>query len=204
MKNPKTIKATAAVLALSLTLGVTVLAASYDSSEDPLISLSYLTNIFKPEIEKEYEDKVAALEARLTRLEGGTPANPDGDKSDVGETEPVIDTRPEGWETQSPETEPVIDTRPSSTYEVIELTYGDALYAVGACDIMLRSGSAVCIAPDAGQGIADYTDATEIYNEQALTKNHMLLIPRGDGRGVRATGESVYIMVRGDYTIVEG
>ena len=56
MKNPKTIKATAAVLALSLTLGVTVLAASYDSSEDPLISLSYLTNIFKPEIEKEYRE----------------------------------------------------------------------------------------------------------------------------------------------------
>jgi len=48
------------------------------------------------------------------------------------------------------------------------------------------------------------TTAAEIYNAQALTKNHMCLIPRGDGRGVRATSESVFIMIRGDYTIVEG
>ena len=47
------------------------------------------------------------------------------------------------------------------------------------------------------------TDASEIYNGYSLTKNHLCLIPRGDGRGVVATSDSVYIMVRGDYTIVE-
>ncbi len=200
MKHPKNIRLIAAALSVAVTLGVGVFAASYDSSEDPLISLSYLTNIFKPEIKKEYEERVATLEARLAQLEGGSvpTAKPE---TTAPETDPVIDTRPE---TETPEEEPVIDTRPSSQYEVIELSYGDALYAVSACDIMLRSGSASCIAPDAGQGIADYTDAAEIYDGQALTKNHMCLIPRGDGRGVRAASESVFIMVRGDYTIVEG
>lgn len=95
-------------------------------------------------------------------------------------------------------------TTASSSYEVVELGYGDALYAASACDIMLRSGSAYCLAPDASQGISDYTAGVEIYNYQYLTKNHMCLIPRGDGRGIFADSESVFVMVRGEYTIVEG
>ena len=69
---------------------------------------------------------------------------------------------------------------------------------------MLRAGSAYCVAPDASQGIADYTAGAEIYNYQYLTKNHMCLIPRGDGRGIVADSESVFVMVKGEYTIVEG
>lgn len=193
MNHPKKIRTIIAAASVALTLGVTVLAASYDSSEDPLISLSYLTNIFKPEIEQKYEETIEKLEARLAELENTI-------------SDPIIDTYPG-------EDEPVVDTTPdnnngsitaSSTYEVVELTYGDSLYAVTACDIMLRSGNAACIAPDASQGIADYTDGYEIYNDQAIVKNHMLLIPRGDGRGIKALSESVFVMVRGDYTIVEG
>ncbi len=195
MKHPKKIKIFAAVVAVALSLGATVLAATYDSSEDPLISLSYLTYIFKPEIQKDYEKHLAALEARVEALEGGTYEAPETDAPETDD--PVIDTRPE---TDVPE----VDPAPSAVYEVIELSAGDALYAVSPCDIMLRAGTATCIAPDASQGIADYTDAIEIYDGQALTKNHMCLIPRGDGRGILATSDSVYIMVRGDYTIVEG
>lgn len=195
MNHQKKIRTMIAAASVVLTLGVSVLAASYDSSEDPLISLSYLTNIFKPEIEQEYEERVAELEARLSELEN-TSSIPE-------ENEPIIDTTPETEE-------PVIDTTPddplaaSAAYEVVELTYGDSLYAVSACDIMLRSGSASCIAPDASQGIADYTDGYEVYNDQAIVKNHMLLIPRGDGRGIKALSESVFVMVRGEYTIVKG
>lgn len=193
MNQPKKIRTIIAAASVALALGVTVLAASYDSSEDPLISLSYLTNIFKPEIEQKYEEKIEKLEARLSELENTI-------------SDPVIDTYPA-------EDEPVIDTTTensngapaaSSTYEVVELTYGDSLYAVTACDIMLRSGKAACIAPDVSQGIADYTGGYEVYNDQAVEKNHMLLIPRGDGRGIKALSESVFVMVRGDYTIVEG
>jgi len=201
MNHPKKIRTIIAAVSVVLTLGVTVLAASYDSSEDPLISLSYLTNIFKPEIREEYEDRIAELEARLSALENQTPTIPEY-------SEPVVDTTPE---TEAETEEPVIDTTPeveythsSTTYEVVELTYGDALYAVTACDIMLRSGKAACIAPDASQGIADYTDGYEVFNDQAIVKNHMLLIPRGDGRGIKAISESVFVMVWGDYTIVEG
>ena len=169
-------KITALVLAAMAAFGVTA-AAAYDSSEDPLVSLSYLTKIFKTELLEELNDTIESEIARRM------------DNLDLSQYQPSYE-----------EPAPAI----SSTYEVIELSWGDSLYAAGACDIMLRAGSAYCIAPDASQGIADYTSGTEIYNYQYLTKNHMCLIPRGDGRGIMADSESVFVMVRGEYTIVEG
>ncbi len=170
----------AIVLAAAAAFGVTT-AAAYDSSEDPLISLSYLTKIFKTELLEELNETIEAeIAERMQNL-------------DMSQYQPPK---------EEPKEEPVPAV--SSTYEVVELSWGDALYAASACDIMLRSGSAYCIAPDASQGIADYTAGTEIYNYEYLTKNHMCLIPRGDGRGIMADAQSVFVMVRGEYTIVEG
>ena len=176
--KPKTLKITAIVLAALSAFGVTA-AAAYDSSEDPIVSLSYLTRIFKTELLEELNETIdTELDRRMNNL-------------DLSQYQPAP-------------SEPAQPAVSSSTYEVIELSWGDALYAAGACDIMLRSGSAYCVAPDSSQGIADYTSGAEIYNYQYLTKNHMCLIPRGDGRGIMADSESVFVMVRGDYTIVEG
>lgn len=167
----KIIKITAIAAAALAAFGVTA-AAAYDSSEDPIVSLSYLTKIFKTELLEELNETIEAEIAE--RMENLDPS----------------DYQP--------------SSSASSTYEVVELGWGDALYAAGPCDIMLRSGSAYCIAPDASQGISDYTAGVEIYNYQYLTKNHMCLIPRGDGRGIMADSESVYVMVKGEYTIVKG
>ena len=174
---------TSTVLILTTTmiaaLAVGVFAASYDSSEDPLISLSYLTETFRPSIEKDYKERSAVLEEKIAQLTNGPG---------TGTTE-----------TPAAPTESTAGAMPGN--EVVELKYGDCLFANGACDIMLRSGSAFCIAPDATQGISDYTAGLEILNKESLTKNHMCLIPRGDGRGIMATAQSVYVMVRGEYTI---
>ncbi len=164
--------------ALAVGLGLTVYAA-YDSSEDPIISLSYLRDIFKVEMMDEIDSRFAELEKKINSSSG---------------------------EVQSAETTPA-ESSPSASqgdlYEVVELGLGDALYSATACDIILRAGSASCIAPDPTQGISDLTDAVEIYNGMSLTKNHLCLIPRGDGRGVLAESDSVFLMIRGDYTIVE-
>lgn len=187
MKKHPRLKILCGILALVSAMTVTVLAASYDSSEDPIISLSYLTEVFRPSVEKDYEEKIAALEARIDQLTQGGYTPP--------ATEP--ETEPET------ESDPLPEPAAGITYEVIEMKYGDCLFAAGPVDIMLRAGSAICIAPDAAQGISDYTEGAEIYNGENLTKNHMCLIPRGDGRGIMATAQSVYIMVRGDYSLVE-
>ncbi len=183
MKNKISLKIIAIVLAITAALGVSV-AAAYDSSEDPLITWSYLNEVFLPEIMSDIDDKFKDIEYMIENLE--IPEDRDDYEE---ETDPVETTPPAALEVPA-------------QFVVVELSAGDALYAVSACDIMLRAGSAYCIAPDERQGISDYTDGVEIYNGMALTKNHMCLIPRGDGRGIMANSESVFIMVRGDYTIV--
>ena len=170
-----------AVLALTLVLGLGVAVLAYDSSEDPIISLSYLTDIFKPLVLRELETKI---DTKIAEAVKNIPASQPTEPSVPSPSQPD-----DGEEAQT-------------GYTVIELNKDDELYASDACDIMLRSGKASCIAPDPKQGIADYTDATEILNGQPLVKNHMCLIPRGDGRGVIAESESVFIMVRGEYIVV--
>lgn len=175
MKRNKLNHIAAAVLAAAVAVGTfasvgSTVAAAYDSSDDPVVSLSYLYNVFRTELMEDVAEKINV----------------------------TVDSRMEGLLTDG------YESGTSDTYEVVELKAGDALYAEAPCDIMLRSGSAVCIAPDPRQGIADYTSAYEIYDGDSLTKNHMCLIPRGDGRGIRAVSESVYIMVRGEYQVVQG
>jgi len=124
---------TAIVIAALAAFGVTA-AAAYDSSEDPIVSLSYLTKIFKTDLLEELNETIEDEIARRM------------DNLDLSQYQPSYQ-----------EPAPAV----SSTYEVVELSWGDALYAAGACDIMLRSGSAYCIAPDASQGIADYTAGSD-------------------------------------------
>lgn len=183
MKKKKIVIASvlaAAVAGLALSV-----AAAYDSSSDPLISLSYLRDVFKKELLEEIDQK----------LEDFTPSQTEEKTEDDFFFPTENETENDNSSDES--------SQVSQSYEVIELHMGDALYAVSSCELILRSGTATCTAPDANQGIADLTDGYEIYNGYAFTKNHLCLIPRGDGRGIIATSESVYLMVRGDYTIVE-
>jgi hypothetical protein len=183
----KQVKIIVSVLAVICALTVTVIAA-YDSSEDPLISFSYLNDIFKKEILAEIDDRI---DDRFDELQSAI----DDYLADLEIPEATIPDQPDD------DDEPV--EYPSVQWDIVELTYGQAIYAVSSCELILRSGSAVCIAPDAKQGIADLTTGTEIYNGENFTKSHLCMIPRGDGRGIKATHESVFVMIRGEYTIVE-
>lgn len=167
------------ILAIITALGITV-AAAYDSSNDPLISLSYLLDVFEPELFEKFQTRFDELEDFLVEEIDERLENVDSSGGNSGS-----------------------ESSSGALFEVIELTTGDQLYAVSACEIQLRAGEASCIAPDATQGLSDYTVGAEIYDGQPLTINHMCLIPRGDGRGIVAQSESVFIMVRGEYTIVK-
>ena len=73
-KSPKKKIIIAAVVTLVAVVvtAVAVYAASYDSSSDPLVALSYLTDVFRPSVDKDIKavsDKVASAESRLAKLE---------------------------------------------------------------------------------------------------------------------------------------
>jgi len=93
------------------------------------------------------------------------------------------------------------DTESSTnTFEVVELKAGQSLIASASTEIILRGGTALGIDSQLG-GISDITGARDIRRDEIIPANHMLIVPRNDGRGVRATTNAI-LMVRGGYQIV--
>lgn len=84
-------------------------------------------------------------------------------------------------------------------YEVLELEEGDTLLLGGGSTLILRTGGAKIIASENG-GISDTTDGVDLQTDEAVPANHMLIIPRSDGRGIKCTTK-VFAMVNGKYEI---
>jgi hypothetical protein len=81
----------------------------------------------------------------------------------------------------------------------IELAPGQKLIGTGSTEIILRSGEATAI--DNGEnGISDLTSGTDLMTGNQVVSNHLLLVPRDDGRGITALTEA-WVLVRGDYTV---
>ena len=87
----------------------------------------------------------------------------------------------------------------ASSFAVVDLSKGQTLTGAIGCEVMLRVGSAVCVAPSA-PGLIDETDGKTLNDGGALVKNHLYMMTI-DGRGVKATSDTVKVLVRGSYTI---
>lgn len=87
----------------------------------------------------------------------------------------------------------------SVTFVPVKIPAGKQLIGGEGAEFILRSGDATAI--DNGvDGVSDLTDGKDLKTGQAITANHLLLIPRDDGRGIAAKKE-LWVMIRGVYTI---
>ncbi|TJX68940.1 hypothetical protein E8P77_01740 [Soehngenia saccharolytica] len=84
--------------------------------------------------------------------------------------------------------------------EVIELKNGQKLIGREGTEIILRSGKATAKVSDLG-GISDVTDGVDLKEGESIPKNHQLIIPRDDGRGLIIIQDSTFVLVRGEYII---
>lgn len=83
--------------------------------------------------------------------------------------------------------------------QVVELQAGQSLIAEGGAELVLRSGKATAIDSPQG-GLADLTGAVDLKAGADVPLNHLLLVPRTDGRGFKATTRA-FAMVRGGYSV---
>ncbi|MBC7959090.1 MAG: hypothetical protein H7X94_04410, partial [Vallitaleaceae bacterium] len=88
----------------------------------------------------------------------------------------------------------------SSGFVVVEVGAGQKLICEGSTEIILRSGDATGVANAAGDGLSDVTSGADIRQGVAVEKNHLLIVPKTDGRGLLVTKKS-YLMVKGNYAI---
>ena len=82
------------------------------------------------------------------------------------------------------------------------LKAGQKVIALGACDVILLTGSAKAVCPTDSQRLTDKTTETSIANNGNIIKNHYILLPKADGRGICCTSSGTEIMIKGEYKII--
>lgn len=88
--------------------------------------------------------------------------------------------------------------------QVVEMKPGQKMILEEGSEFIVRSGKAVVISTQDG-GLPDLTDGKDLANGQLIPHNHLILVPRNDGRGFKIMAENVpstgWIVVRGPYTV---
>ena len=82
---------------------------------------------------------------------------------------------------------------------MVTIPAGKTLTGDIGCEVMLRVGSASCVSPSS-PGLIDETTGGTLENGKALVKNHLYMMTI-EGRGVKAGGSAVKVLVRGSYTV---
>ncbi|MGI1689976.1 hypothetical protein [Thermoanaerobacter uzonensis] len=90
------------------------------------------------------------------------------------------------------------EVKTEASYEVIELNSGEVLTMEGGTQAIVRIANSAVIVTKT-DGVADLTAGTNLKNNDIIPANHLLLFPRSDGRGIKAT-KHTYIVVMGKYT----
>jgi len=166
-------------------LGVVVVftVAAQGTKEDPLVTLGYLNERFMPEV---VEQIMAQTEDRQETLKEAFQEQIDDYTKEI--TRKI--NKLSGGSSSASE---------SVGFAVVTLDAGYTLVPEAGCELMLRSGTGVCVAA-AFPGLVDTTTGGELNGGSLLEANHLYLVTDSD-RGVMAN-DTVTLLVRGDYTIV--
>ena len=87
----------------------------------------------------------------------------------------------------------------NTTFRLVNVKAGYKIIGEEGTEFVLRSGTATIIATSSG-GVADLTDGIDLPSGSKVTKNHHMLIPRSDNRGMVFTVDGI-VMARGNYTV---
>ena len=164
---------------------------------DPLVTKSYV------------DQKIAELAGISSNNEGQSEdidldelyAYIDEQSVDINELYAYIDEQLEDIEVQASTDEaPIENTSSDNGFSVIELSEGDRLICKASAEVILRAGSATAIANEYGDGISDVTEGKDLKEGETIPTNHLLIVPKNDGRGLFVHSHS-YIMIKGDYRI---
>lgn len=145
------------------------------SEEDPIITLSY--------VEKRLEQIKYYIDQNFATI-----------NNDTAELKTKVDQLSSGSNNTSTSGEGV-----AAKFNVVFLKAGSTVVLGESAEIIWRSGKATAIASQNG-GLSDVTGGVDLPTGEEIPLNHLLIIPRDDGRGASVTVDS-YVMIKGAYTI---
>lgn len=174
------ISALSAGLTIIITASVLASGTGPGSPADPLVSRSFVDDIY---------DRLRTEISQLAAAQQGP----------IQLTDQILDIIAEDVIRQldqraAPEPPPV-----ASAHTPVFLYSGQTIIGGEGTEIILRSGNAIAwlFGPN---GISDVTAGVDIHGNAPISHNHLLIIPRADGRGIRATTDA-WFLVKGAYNI---
>ena len=160
-----------AFLAGGLIFGGNLLSANPGGAEDPLVSRSY--------VDMRINELVQLINAQGTSSQMSTEAVVNEILADIT-----------GFFGGSGDIQ----------FTPVHVNAGQMILGGEGVEIIRRSGGATAHVP--GQdGIVNVSAGLDLDHGHPIPANHLIIIPREDGRGIRATADSWFI-IRGDFTIV--
>jgi len=88
----------------------------------------------------------------------------------------------------------------NSKFEVINVESGKTvIFTDNSVEFILRRGDATAIG-NGDDGLSDLTDGLELGTGDFVQKDHLILVPRNDNRGIVAKTD-IWIMIKGTYEL---
>ncbi len=87
-------------------------------------------------------------------------------------------------------------------FKIVKLPAGKIMLGGSSTEIIVRTkgGTTTYVEKTAAGGVSNLISGKDLKNGEVVPDNQLLLIPNGDGRGIKALKDS-YIMVKGSYQI---
>jgi len=219
MSKRKWILTTSAFLMILLLLtGYMAIAAEFGSQDDPVVALSYITDVLAPEILENVNDNIelkskefstemnqklteytTQLDATIAEFEERN-LNIATDAQFIDAVTTQVLARMNGSSNAGTGTSTGVNIG-GNDWKLIEVPKGKTVvFEVGGM-VLLRIGDATCVAPS-DPGLINLTTATVLGNGNNLAQNNLYMITV-QGRGFKATGSTNKLLVSGSYTISE-
>lgn len=198
-------KVTLGILLLTVLFaaGYFALAAEYGSQEDPLVTLSYITDVVSPGTLKKVDEEITAkmesfqksLEDKMTQFSsemdnkiasGAVSDTPDPALVDAVADQVLKKLQESGSSSQA------------ADWQLIDFAKDKTITMSIGTEVLLRIGSANVVSSGT-PGLINLTSATEANNGAALEKNSLYIVTI-EGRGIKATA-NCKILIRGTYTM---
>ncbi len=191
MKKNKLVKGLIISVATASLLLTTVFASTAGSSDDPIVTKSYV------------DSQVASLMEIISSSNSGNSGSSTGSLSDADKEKLVEEVTKQVVaiiNAQGGSGSGTTTDTTAQSYVPVELQSGQILFGGEGTEIILRSGVAQAYVTTAN-GIVNATTGQDLTNGQTINKNNILIVPREDGRGIRAVSDSTWVLVKGSYTI---
>lgn len=191
IKQQRFITSTAAVLMVCLLVSGYFAVAQSGSSDDPLVTQSYLDAVITPKAMQTAENAANAqantLSARINELsqklnESITAAAVASDETFLKRVSAA------GGGTAAD----------SGTWQSLTLSAGQKVYLAAGAEVVLRSGAATCV-ESGGRGLVNLSEVGELSEGEALDL-YALYTATTQSAGLQAT-ERTKVLISGDYSV---